>query len=174
MLIMTPSDENELRKMLTTGHLFKGPAAVRYPRGNGPNAVIESSLEPLEIGKGMVRRQGSNVAMLVFGVQLTEALIVAEKLDATVVDMRFVKPLDEALVREMASSHDLLVTIEENAIMGGAGAAVSEFLARRTFSSQCCTWACRMCTSSTQNRRRCWQSAGWMPPGSKRRSTSAC
>ena len=130
MLIMTPSDENELRKMLTTGHLFKGPAAVRYPRGNGPNAVIESSLEPLEIGKGVVRRQGSNVAMLVFGVQLTEALIVAEKLDATVVDMRFVKPLDEALVREMASSHDLLVTIEENAIMGGAGAAVSEFLAR--------------------------------------------
>ena len=130
MLIMTPSDENELRKMLTTGHLFKGPAAVRYPRGNGPDAVIESSLEPLEIGKGVVRRQGSKVAMLVFGVQLTEALIVAEKLDATVVDMRFVKPLDEALVREMASSHDLLVTIEENAIMGGAGAAISEFLAR--------------------------------------------
>uniref|UniRef100_A0A7C1X5T9 1-deoxy-D-xylulose-5-phosphate synthase n=1 Tax=Pseudomonas graminis TaxID=158627 RepID=A0A7C1X5T9_9PSED len=129
MLVMTPSDENELRKMLTTGHLFKGPAAVRYPRGNGPNAVIESSLEPLEIGKGVVRRQGSKVAMLVFGVQLTEALIVAEKLDATVVDMRFVKPLDEALVREMAGSHELLVTIEENAIMGGAGAAVSEFLA---------------------------------------------
>ncbi|MEN4752676.1 1-deoxy-D-xylulose-5-phosphate synthase [Pseudomonas sp. Ps21-P2] len=130
MLVMTPSDENELRKMLTTGHLFKGPAAVRYPRGNGPNAVIESSLEPLEIGKGVVRRQGSKIAMLVFGVQLTEALIVAEKLDATVMDMRFVKPLDEALVREMAGSHDLLVTIEENAIMGGAGAAVSEFLAR--------------------------------------------
>ncbi|UZJ61024.1 1-deoxy-D-xylulose-5-phosphate synthase [Pseudomonas sp. KU26590] len=130
MLIMTPSDENELRKMLTTGYLFKGPAAVRYPRGNGPDAVIESSLDPLEIGKGVVRRQGSKVAMLVFGVQLTEALIVAEKLDATVVDMRFVKPLDEALVREMAGSHDLLVTIEENTIMGGAGAAVSEFLAR--------------------------------------------
>jgi 1-deoxy-D-xylulose-5-phosphate synthase len=103
---------------------------VRYPRGNGPDAVIESSLEPLEIGKGVVRRQGKKIAMLVFGVQLTEALIVAEKLDATVVDMRFVKPLDEALIREMAGSHDLLVTIEENAIMGGAGAAVSEFLAR--------------------------------------------
>jgi 1-deoxy-D-xylulose-5-phosphate synthase len=130
MLIMTPSDENELRKMLTTGYLFKGPAAVRYPRGNGPDAVIESNLEPVEIGKGVVRRQGSKVAMLVFGVQLTEALIVAEKLDATVVDMRFVKPMDEVLVREMADSHDLLVTIEENAIMGGAGAAVSEFLAR--------------------------------------------
>lgn len=130
MLIMTPSDENELRKMLTTGHLFKGPAAVRYPRGNGPDAVIESGLEPLEIGKGVVRRTGSKVAILVFGVQLTEALVVAEKLDATVVDMRFVKPLDEALVIEMAGSHDLLVTVEENAIMGGAGAAVSEFLAR--------------------------------------------
>ena len=130
VLVMTPSDENELRKMLTTGHLFKGPAAVRYPRGNGPGAVIESSLEPLEIGKGVVRRQGSKVAMLVFGVQLSEALIVAAKLDATVVDMRFVKPLDEPLVREMAGSHDLLVTIEENAVMGGAGAAVSEFLAR--------------------------------------------
>jgi 1-deoxy-D-xylulose-5-phosphate synthase len=130
MLIMTPSDENELRKMLTTGYLFKGPAAVRYPRGNGPGAVTESNLEPVEIGKGVVRRQGSKVAMLVFGVQLTEALIVAEKLDATVVDMRFVKPMDEVLVREMADSHDLLVTIEENAIMGGAGAAVSEFLAR--------------------------------------------
>jgi 1-deoxy-D-xylulose-5-phosphate synthase len=130
MLVMTPSDENELRKMLTTGYLFKGPAAVRYPRGNGPDAVIESNLDPVEIGKGVVRRQGSNVAMLVFGVQLTEALIVAQKLDATVVDMRFVKPLDEALVRQMADSHDLLVTLEENAIMGGAGAAVSEFLAR--------------------------------------------
>ncbi|NBB12339.1 1-deoxy-D-xylulose-5-phosphate synthase [Pseudomonas sp. SLFW] len=130
MLVMTPSDENELRKMLSTGHLFNGPAAVRYPRGTGPNAVIDNGLEPLEIGKGIVRRQGSKVAMLVFGVQLAEALVVAEKIDATVVDMRFVKPLDEALVREIAAHHDLLVTIEENAIMGGAGAAVSEFLAR--------------------------------------------
>ncbi|HCT07150.1 MAG TPA: 1-deoxy-D-xylulose-5-phosphate synthase [Pseudomonas sp.] len=130
MLVMTPSDENELRKMLSTGHLYNGPAAVRYPRGNGPNAVIEKDLEPIEIGKGIVRRQGSKTAFLVFGVQLAEALKVAEKLDATVVDMRFVKPLDEDLVREIAGSHELLVTVEENAIMGGAGAAVSEFLAR--------------------------------------------
>jgi 1-deoxy-D-xylulose-5-phosphate synthase len=130
MLVMTPSDENELRKMLSTGFLHSGPAAVRYPRGTGPNALIDSSLEPLEIGKGVVRRTGQNVAILVFGVQLAEALKVAETLDATVVDMRFVKPLDEALVREMAAGHALLVTIEENAIMGGAGAAVSEFLAR--------------------------------------------
>ena len=130
MLVMTPSDENELRKMLSTGHHYKGPAAVRYPRGTGPNAPISGDLEPLEIGKGVVRRRGSKVALLVFGVQLTEALQVAEQIDATVVDMRFVKPLDEALVLEMAAGHELLVTIEENAIMGGAGAAVGEFLAR--------------------------------------------
>ena len=129
MLVMTPSDENELRRMLSTGHLYDGPAAVRYPRGSGPNAPIDNSLEPLEIGKGVVRRQGSKVALLVFGVQLAEALKVGETLDATVVDMRFVKPLDQALVRELAASHELLVTLEENAIMGGAGAAVGEFLA---------------------------------------------
>ncbi|MBX8602876.1 1-deoxy-D-xylulose-5-phosphate synthase [Pseudomonas cichorii] len=130
MLVMTPSDENELRQMLNTGYLYVGPAAVRYPRGTGPNAVIDNSLQPIEIGKGVVRRPGKRVAMLVFGVQLADALEVAEKIDATVIDMRFVKPLDEALIRETAASHDLLVTIEENAIMGGAGAAVSEFLAR--------------------------------------------
>ncbi|ERT17633.1 1-deoxy-D-xylulose-5-phosphate synthase [Pseudomonas putida SJ3] len=129
MLVMTPSDENELRKMLSTGHLYNGPAAVRYPRGTGPNAPISGDLDPLEIGKGVVRRQGEKVALLVFGVQLTEAMQVAEQINATVVDMRFVKPLDEALVLELAGSHALLVTIEENAIMGGAGAAVGEFLA---------------------------------------------
>lgn len=129
MLVMTPSDENELRKMLSTGHLYNGPAAVRYPRGSGPNATIADDLEPLEIGKGVIRRQGSKVALLVFGVQLAEALKVAETLNATVADMRFVKPLDDALVRELADSHDVLVTIEENAIMGGAGSAVGEFLA---------------------------------------------
>jgi 1-deoxy-D-xylulose-5-phosphate synthase len=129
MLVMTPSDENELRRMLTTGHLFDGPAAVRYPRGSGPNAPLDAGLEPLEIGKAVVRRQGKGVALLAFGVQLAEALRVGETLDATVVDMRFVKPLDEALLRELASSHTLLVTIEENSIMGGAGSAVSEFFA---------------------------------------------
>ncbi|AYC31441.1 1-deoxy-D-xylulose-5-phosphate synthase [Pseudomonas cavernae] len=130
MLVMTPSDENELRRMLTTGYLFDGPAAVRYPRGSGPNAPIDEALVPLEIGKGVVRRQGQKVALLVFGVQLAEALKVGAALDATVVDMRFVKPLDEALVRELAASHELLVTIEENSVMGGAGSAVGEFLAR--------------------------------------------
>ncbi|ATH80592.1 1-deoxy-D-xylulose-5-phosphate synthase [Ectopseudomonas hydrolytica] len=129
MLVMTPSDENELRRMLTTGYLFDGPAAVRYPRGSGPNAPLDAGLEPLEIGKAIVRRQGKGAALLVFGVQLAEALQVGEALNATVVDMRFVKPLDEALLRELAGSHELLVTIEENAVMGGAGSAVSEFLA---------------------------------------------
>ena len=129
MLVMTPSDENELRRMLTTGHLFNGPAAVRYPRGTGPNAVIEAELTSLEIGKGVIRRAGQGVALLVFGVQLSEALKVGETLDATVVDMRFVKPLDEALVRQLAAEHELLVTVEENSVMGGAGSAVSEFLA---------------------------------------------
>ncbi len=129
MLIMTPSDENELHHMLTTGYQFTGPAAVRYPRGSGPNALIDRELTPLPIGKGVVRRQGNGVALLVFGVQLAEALRVGETLDATVVDMRFVKPLDEALVSELTASHDLLVTIEENSVMGGAGSAVSEFLA---------------------------------------------
>ncbi|HBO4751064.1 TPA: 1-deoxy-D-xylulose-5-phosphate synthase [Pseudomonas aeruginosa] len=129
MLVMTPSDEDELRKLLTTGYLFDGPAAVRYPRGSGPNHPIDPDLQPVEIGKGVVRRRGGRVALLVFGVQLAEAMKVAESLDATVVDMRFVKPLDEALVRELADSHELLVTIEENAVMGGAGSAVGEFLA---------------------------------------------
>ncbi|WP_263264752.1 1-deoxy-D-xylulose-5-phosphate synthase [Pseudomonas sp. RIT-PI-S] len=130
LVIMAPSDENELRLMLSTGFQHVGPAAVRYPRGSGPNAPLEPGLNTVEIGKGVVRRRGQGVALLVFGVQLTEALAVAELLDATVVDMRFVKPLDEALVREMASQHELLVTLEENAIMGGAGSAVGEFLAR--------------------------------------------
>ncbi|MBG7316123.1 1-deoxy-D-xylulose-5-phosphate synthase [Pseudomonas aeruginosa] len=129
MLVMTPSDEDELRKLLTTGYLFDGPAAVRYPRGSGPNHPIDPDLQPVELGKGVVRRRGGRVALLVFGVQLAEAMKVAESLDATVVDMRFVKPLDEALVRELAGSHELLVTIEENAVMGGAGSAVGEFLA---------------------------------------------
>ncbi|KHO63486.1 1-deoxy-D-xylulose-5-phosphate synthase [Pseudomonas flexibilis] len=131
MVVMTPSDENELRRMLTTGFLHNGPAAVRYPRGTGPNAPLEPGLQPLDIGKGVIRRQGRRVALLAFGVQLAEALKVGETLDATVVDMRFVKPLDEALVRQLAAEHELLVTIEENSIMGGAGSAVSEFLSSK-------------------------------------------
>lgn len=129
MLVMTPSDGNEMRRLLSTGFHYPGPAAVRYPRGNGPDIPLDASLEGLEIGKARVRREGRRIALLVFGVLLGEALKVGEALDATVVDMRFVKPLDEALLRDLAEGHDLLVTIEENAVMGGAGSAVNEFLA---------------------------------------------
>ncbi|QDD90037.1 1-deoxy-D-xylulose-5-phosphate synthase [Pseudomonas oryzihabitans] len=133
MVIMAPSDENELRRLLTTGYRHQGPAAVRYPRGSGPNAALDPGLEPLPIGQGVVRRRsglksGTKVGFLVFGVQLAEALQVAERLDASVADMRFVKPLDEALIRQFAADHDLLVTVEENSVMGGAGSAVNEFL----------------------------------------------
>ena len=129
MVIMTPSDENELRLLLNTGYHHIGPAAVRYPRGTGPNAQISVSLDAVPLGKGIVRREGHGVALLVFGVQLVAALEAAEQLDATVVDMRFVKPLDEALIKRLAGDHKLFVTIEENAVMGGAGSAVGEFLA---------------------------------------------
>ncbi len=128
MVIMTPSDENECRQMLHTGyHYQEGPTAVRYPRGAGTGAEL-MSLAPLEIGKGIVRRQGEKVAILSFGTLLSNALEAAEQINATVVDMRFVKPLDEALILEMANTHDLIVTLEENAIMGGAGSGVNEFL----------------------------------------------
>ena len=128
MVIMTPSDENECRQMLHTGyHYQEGPTAVRYPRGAGTGAEL-MPLAPLEIGKGIVRRQGEKVAILSFGTLLSNALEAAEQINATVVDMRFVKPLDEALILEMANSHDMLVTLEENAIMGGAGSGVNEFL----------------------------------------------
>jgi 1-deoxy-D-xylulose-5-phosphate synthase len=131
IVIMTPSDEAECRNMLYSGYQHIGPAAVRYPRGSGAGIATRTNMELLELGKGIVRRtsgvdSGQRVAFLVFGAPLVEAMKVAEIIDATVVDMRFVKPLDEALVREMASSHDLIVTLEENAIMGGAGSAVLE------------------------------------------------
>ena len=128
MLIMTPSDENECRQMLTTGHLHNGPAAVRYPRGQGPGSEIQKTLNPIEIGKGEVRRQGKKIAILAFGSMLSEALLAAESIDASVANMRFVKPLDASLLQDIASKHDLLVTIEENVLAGGAGSGVNEWL----------------------------------------------
>lgn len=128
MILMTPSDENETRLLLHTGLEFKGPAAVRYPRGTGPGAKIQQSLSTLPIGKGRRVKDGKGIAILNFGTLLAPALEAAKALGATVADMRFVKPLDEALVLELAESHDLLVTLEENVIAGGAGSAVTEFL----------------------------------------------
>ncbi|GGY47390.1 1-deoxy-D-xylulose-5-phosphate synthase [Bacterioplanes sanyensis] len=134
MVVMTPSDENECRQMLHTGYVYPGPAAVRYPRGSGPDAELQTEMAPLPLGKGVVRRQrqagAGGVAVLAFGAPLSLALEAAREHDITVVDMRFVKPLDEALVLQMAQQHDRLVTLEENVIAGGAGSAVLECLAR--------------------------------------------
>ena len=132
MVIMTPSDERECQLMLTTGHKHTGPAAVRYPRGSGTGVDYPAINETIEIGKGLVKRQSSQqnekIALLSFGTMLGEAEQAAIALDATLVDMRFVKPLDEALISELAQSHDYLVTVEDNVIAGGAGSAVNEFI----------------------------------------------
>lgn len=128
MVVMAPSDENETWRMLATGYQHTGPTAVRYPRGKGPGTAIDKQAQPLEIGKALVRRQGKSIAILAFGSMVQPALSAAGELNATVVDMRFVKPLDEELIGDMAATHQLVVTVEENSIMGGAGSAVNEFL----------------------------------------------
>ena len=128
MVIMAPADESECRRMLSTAYAIDGPTAVRYPRGTGPGARVEPDLGTLPVGKGEIRRRGRDVALLVFGTLLTAALEAAETLDATVANMRFVKPLDQALIKELAETHALLVTVEENAIIGGAGSEVARAL----------------------------------------------
>ena len=128
IVIMAPADENECRQMLYTGFLHDGPAAVRYPRGKGPGTAVEETMTALPLGKAEVRRKGKGIALLAFGSMVTPALEVGEQLDATVVNMRFIKPLDEKLILQMAKDHELLVTIEENAIPGGAGNGVNEVL----------------------------------------------
>jgi 1-deoxy-D-xylulose-5-phosphate synthase len=128
MLIMAPADENECRQMLYTGFTHQGPAAVRYPRGRGPGTAIQKTMTALTIGKGEVVTEGSTVAILSFGATLAAAREVAGKIGATLVNMRFVKPLDANLIREIAETHSLLVTVEENAVAGGAGSGVNEIL----------------------------------------------
>ena len=130
LIIMTPSDERETYRALSTGFDFNGPAAVRYPRGKGIGIPIDKGMRPLEIGKGLVRRDGNTIAIFAFGSMVKAALEAAERLGATLVDMRFVKPLDEQLISELAANHQLVVTVEESAVMGGAGSAVNEFLAQ--------------------------------------------
>jgi 1-deoxy-D-xylulose-5-phosphate synthase len=128
MLIMAPADENECRHMLYTGYMHPGPASVRYPRGKGPGVKVESTMTVLPIGKAEVRLRGSRIAILAWGSLVAPALVAGKALDATVVNMRFVKPIDEALILELAQSHEMLVTVEENVISGGAGSAVNVFL----------------------------------------------
>jgi 1-deoxy-D-xylulose-5-phosphate synthase len=129
MVIMTPSDENECRQMLYTGFLHPGPAAVRYPRGRGPGAEIESRMQAITIGKSRLLRQGKDVAILAFGSMVEPCQDVAQSLDATLIDMRFVKPLDREAIVNAALQHARLVTVEENAVAGGAGSGVNELLA---------------------------------------------
>ena len=128
LIIMTPSDESETYRALSTGYDFNGPAAVRYPRGKGIGIPIDKGMRPLEVGKGLIRRDGNTIAIFAFGSMVKAALEAAENLGATLVDMRFVKPLDEELISELAANHQLVVTVEESAVMGGAGSAVNEFL----------------------------------------------
>jgi 1-deoxy-D-xylulose-5-phosphate synthase len=129
MVVMAASDENECRQMLSTAFHHPGPAAVRYPRGSGIGAKIEPALTTLPMGKGEIRRQGKGIAILAFGTMVAPSIAAAENLDATVANMRFVKPLDVELVKQLAQTHDAIVTVEEGAIMGGAGSAVAEALA---------------------------------------------
>ncbi|MDO9372234.1 MAG: 1-deoxy-D-xylulose-5-phosphate synthase [Gammaproteobacteria bacterium] len=129
MVIMAPTDENECRDMLTTGFLHHGPAAVRYPRGGGPGVALQTSFTALPLGKAKLCRPGKQTALLVFGALLEPALAAAHEINATVVNMRFIKPLDEAMVRQLAAQHELLITLEDNAVQGGAGSAVNECLA---------------------------------------------
>lgn len=135
MVIMAPADEAECRTMLSTGFHYEGPAAVRYPRGSGPGVTVRSELDTLPIGKAELRRRGKRLALLAFGALVPAAAEVADALDATLVNMRFIKPLDETMLRELANSHEGLITLEDNAIMGGAGSAVLEFLAREALNT---------------------------------------
>ena len=128
MVVMTPADEDECRRMLTTAYRIDGPSAVRYPRGAGPGVSPGAGLDELPVGKGEVRRRGRDVALLAFGTLLAPALEAGAALDATVANMRFVKPLDHALVKELATTHTRLVSIEENAVIGGAGAEIARSL----------------------------------------------
>jgi 1-deoxy-D-xylulose-5-phosphate synthase len=128
LVVMTPSDEDECRQMLYTAFCLDRPAAVRYPRGAGPGVTPRAQMQALPLGKGVVRREGSGIAILAFGAMLQPALEAGAALGATVADMRFVKPLDEALIERLAATHQHLVTVEENVVMGGAGSAVSEHL----------------------------------------------
>src|SRR5688572_20131280 len=129
MVVMAASDENECRQMLSTGYRFEGPAAVRYPRGSGPGVAVQPTLDTLPIGKAELRRRGSRIALLAFGALLPAAEKAGEELGLTVVNMRFVKPLDRALILELTKTHDGFVTLEDNVVAGGAGSGVAELLA---------------------------------------------
>jgi len=129
MVVMAPADEIECRKMLSTAYALDCPSMVRYPRGGGTGTVPEMNLDTLPLGKGEIRRQGRNIALLAFGSLVPAAVAAGDELDATVVNMRFVKPIDAGLILELAGNHSLLVSIEENSVIGGAGSEIERVLA---------------------------------------------
>ena len=132
MVVMAASDENECRQMLYTGYQYQGPAAVRYPRGTGPGIKAEQKMKALPLGKGEIKRSGQRVAILAFGSMVVPAIEAANELNATAVNMRFIKPLDTELVKTLAEQHELFITIEENVVAGGAGSAINEFLSEES------------------------------------------
>jgi 1-deoxy-D-xylulose-5-phosphate synthase len=136
MVIMAPSDENECRQMLYTGFTLDQPAAVRYPRGSGTGVDVIKQMEAIPVGKAEVKRQGNRIAILAFGSVVSTCLEVGEIIDATVINMRFVKPLDESMISEICSKHDYVITVEENVIQGGAGSAVNEYIAENDIDVQ--------------------------------------
>jgi len=136
MVVMTPADEAECRGLLTTAFLHDGPSAVRYPRGSATGLTLPKTLEALPFGQAKQKRQGKKVALLVFGTLLATAMEVAEEINASVYSMRFVKPLDTKTIKNAIDQHDLLVTIEDNAIAGGAGSSVSEYINAQHLNTQ--------------------------------------
>jgi 1-deoxy-D-xylulose-5-phosphate synthase len=173
MVVMAASDENECRRMLTTGYHYPGPAAVRYPRGAGVGAAIEQELTALPIGKGEVRRKGQKVAILAFGSMVTPSLAAGEQLNATVANMRFVKPADAELVKQLAADHDYLVTVEEGSVMGARAPPWPSRWPNRASSSRCCCLACRTSSSTMATRPNCWPASASTPAALRPRSASA-
>jgi 1-deoxy-D-xylulose-5-phosphate synthase len=166
MVVMAPADENECRQMLYTAVTLDGPAAVRYPRGRAPASRWSREMTALPIGKAELRREGrSGLAMLAFGTMVAAAEALAERLDATLVNMRFVKPLDAELVIRMADRHEYLVTIEENVVAGGAGSAVVECSTSRATSGRCCNSGFLTASSSTVRGRTTWSPPASIRPG---------
>jgi 1-deoxy-D-xylulose-5-phosphate synthase len=157
MVVMAPADEGECRKMLSTAFALDCPSLVRYPRGGGNGTVPEMNLDTLPVGKAQIRRQGKGVALLAFGSMVSAAVAAGEELDATVINMRFIKPIDADLLAEIAGNHTLLVSIEENAIVGGAGSEIQRILDERAINVPMMRWDFPTASSTTANRDCCWR-----------------
>jgi 1-deoxy-D-xylulose-5-phosphate synthase len=166
---MTPSDEDECRKMLTTAYRLDGPGAVRYPRGTGSGAAIDKALVGLPVGKGEIRRRGQGVALLAFGSMLTPALAAAENSTPRVANMRFVKPIDRELILALAAEHSLLVSVEENAVIGGAGSEVARVLEEIQRHPALLRWGFPTASSNMATRHCCWPKSVWTATASSGR-----